>query len=217
MKIKTILSSVCLILIAFLCVGCSEGLKVDNFISAYNSLNEAITINKTVSYTVGNETLYNQKIISRSSIDGKVVVSFYEYDKRFNEISIDNTSKYKITTSQKYYYDNQIGEVVSDEIVWRAGLLEELTNEWGSSTVATFDQNYLSDIVIDEEAKTLTANIKQEYYDDIIQEEVTDLTLSIQIDNDNRLKLITYSYVCDNINFNITFDVSFEAVEIDIE
>ena len=217
MKIKTILSSVCLILIAFLCVGCSEGLKVDNFMSAYNSLNEAITINKTVSYTVGNETLYNQKIISRSSIDGKVVVSFYEYDKRFNEISIDNTSKYKITTSQKYYYDNQIGEVVSDEIVWRAGLLEELTNEWGSSTVATFDQNYLSDIVIDEEAKTLTANIKQEYYDDIIQEEVTDLTLSIQIDNDNRLKLITYSYVCDNINFNITFDVSFEAVEIDIE
>ena len=217
MKIKTILSSVCLILIAFLCVGCSEGLKVDNFISAYNSLNEAITINKTVSYNVGEDTLYNQKIISRSSIDGKVVVSFYEYDKRFNEISIGNISKYKITTSQKYYYDNQIGEVVSDEVVWRAGLLEELTNEWGSSTVATFDQNYLSDIVIDEETKTLTANIKQEYYDDIIQEEVTDLTLSIQIDNDNRLKLITYSYVCNGINFNITFDVSFEAVEIDIE
>ena len=217
MKIKTILSSVCLILIAFLCVGCSEGLKVDNFISAYNSLNEAITINKTVSYNVGEDTLYNQKIISRSSIDGKVVVSFYEYDKRFNEISIDNISKYKITTSQKYYYDNQIGEVVSDEVVWRAGLLEELTNEWGSSTVTDFNQNYLSDIVIDESTKTLKANIKQEYYGDIIQEEVTDLTLSIQIDNDNRLKLITYSYVCNGINFNITFDVSFEAVEIDIE
>ena len=216
MKIKTILSSVCLILIAFLCVGCSEGLKVDNFMSAYNSLNEAITINKTVSYNVGEDTLYNQKIISRSSIDGKVVVSFYEYDKRFNEISIDNISKYKITTSQKYYYDNQIGEVVSDEVVWRAGLLEELTNEWGSSTVTDFNQKYLSDIVIDESTKTLKANINQEYYGDIIQEEVTDLTLSIQIDNDNRLKLITYSYVCNGINFNITFDVSFEAVEIDI-
>ena len=218
MRLKMVFAALCLVLVVFVFTGCaSSGLSIDDFVQAYNKMNDANCVMKTVSYNVEGETLYNKKIMSRGTVAGQDVISLYEYNKRLNELTFENVGKFEITESQKYYYNNQIGEVVDNEIIWRAGLLEELTNQWGGGTRTSFKKSYITDIVINKDLKTLEATVQEGYYQHILSSNVSDLTVKIVLDNAYKLSNIYYNYIYEGRSFEISLEISFKPVSIEID
>lgn len=154
-------------------------------------------LDKATSYTIYNvymiddtDSLYDEKKLEIGMCEGKKIAKLTIESKRLNTFEDAGDGKFKVTNSVKYYYDNQIGEYVDGEFTWRAGLIEELTNDMNNATYK-LEKAYFSDYSVIGNAGVvmLKGSIKDNYINQFFGktvENVSQLKVTIQtIKEDN--------------------------------
>lgn len=208
MRGKILASFACVICMCFLIAGCAKELNEDDFINAYNNASVGTEFTKVVSFMAGEHELYDSQTLVVSEKDGKKMLTLKTITKKLNELSLDSTDLYKITESTKYYFDGQVGETVNGEIIWREGLVTEVTGEW-SSVKNPIKTNYFENFTINKEKDTFSARVKNDFYSVFLFEGVKDLNITIALNQDSTMKNAEFTYTYNDINYNIDFSVKY--------
>ena len=213
MKLRCFGLIICFAICSIVCSGCGSKLNINDFLTQYNSMGQVYSITKTIEYTIDEHNLFNKQIFQRDYKDDSLIVRYTETNKSLNQITLDDTRLYNTTTKDMYYYNNQVGEVVNNQIIWRAGLLEEITGLWGGGK-RDLTASYFEKIVVDNENYTLTADVKMDYYDRVLSDTVEQLKVTFDMDEQKRLNTVIFSYYVGQRAFLQTLEFGYEEVEI---
>jgi len=202
--------------------GCSKDPTFEDVSGAFNNLNDATSYTITNVYQIDdNDSIYEEKTLLLGMKDDKKIAKLTTEAKRLNSFEDAGDGRFEIINLTTYFYNNQIGEYVDEVLTWRAGLIEELTNDMNNTTY-NLDKAYFSEYSVVENAGVLIlkGSIKQDKINDFFNktlEGVSELKVTIQVANQDKSPLsfaveyklngklcesvIQYGYQVNEINF----------------
>lgn len=202
--------------------GCSKDPTFEDVAGAFDNLNNATSYTITNVYQIDEvDSLYEEKTLELGLKDEKKIAKLTTESKRLNSFEDAGDGRFEIINTTAYFYDNQIGEYVEGVLTWRAGLIEELTNDMNNTTY-NLDKAYFSEYSVMENAGVLIlkGNIKSDKINNFFNktlEGVSELKVTIQVASQDKLPLsiaveyklngklcesvIQYGYAVNDITF----------------
>ena len=144
--------------------GCGKEPTFADISSAFDNLDTATSYSIYNVYQIDeNDSIYDEKTLQLGTFQDKKIAKLETESKRLNTFEDAGDGKFKITNTTSFYYENQIGQYVDGVLTWRAGLIEELTNDMNNTTY-NLDKAYFSDYSIVENAGVLLfkGNVKND-------------------------------------------------------
>ena len=174
--------------------GCGKEPTFADISSAFDNLDTATSYSIYNVYQIDeNDSIYDEKTLQLGTFQDKKIAKLETESKRLNTFEDAGDGKFKITNTTSFYYENQIGQYVDGVLTWRAGLIEELTNDMNNTTY-NLDKAYFSDYSIVENAGVLLfkGNVKNDSINQFFgktMENVNELKVTIQVSKEDKLPL----------------------------
>lgn len=189
-KIKTLLFTICCFAFCFLSACSNFFLTVDTYISAYlNPTKKSTQIEQVVQVKEGEYLLY--KKISNLKTEGeKLELNLYE---QTVDLNLETDQEYFITESTEYY-DNNVN-YYQENSVWKTRVVETNVQLLEFNIKTKYLESYTLEEGLQKE-NICRLSIKNEYTKEVlgINEDVTDLNISITLKQNSVLKFVCLTY-----------------------